>query len=137
MNDERLIEAAREARDEEAYAWRSDFQVGVALELEHGATVTGANVEVHGMIPSVHAEMMAFFKAVTEFGPEYVRRNARTVAVSTIDEGGHVPCALCLHTMSEFVDDVRILADTGDISNPIETTLDDQYVDAYRPGDHD
>lgn len=136
MQDRNLIEFARTARDEQAYAWRSGFQVGTALDVDRDV-VTGANVEVHGMIPSVHAEMMSFFKAVTRFGPEYVRQNADTIAVSCADEAGHVPCALCLHTMSEFVDDVRIVADAGDIDEPIVTTLDEQYVDAYRPGDHD
>lgn len=134
--DETILEYAREAR-EKAYAWRSGFDVGAALVMKDGTVIKGGNVEVHGMVTSAHAEMMVFYQAVNDHGPEYVRENAHTIAVSCSDYGGHLPCHLCTHTISEFVDDIRILADNGPGEIPIETTLDQQYNGAYRPGDHD
>lgn len=122
---ESLVQMAESAR-EDAYAPYSDYQVGSALLCNNGGIIKGYNVEVSGRSTSVHAEMMALFKAVS--APDTIRPY-RAMAIS--HEGNQGPCGLCLHTMSEFVDDMKILVEDDDEIRSFN--LSGEYKNAYRP----
>lgn len=126
---EELIEKARGAR-KKAYDEYSNFSVGAAIRCGSGEVYTGCNIEISGRNTSVHGESLALFNAVMAGEEEF-----ETIAVSCSDGDGHVPCGLCLHTLSEFMEDIEILTDEGDSIG--RYSLEEQYVDAYRPGDHD
>lgn len=119
---ELLISEAGKAR-EMAYAPYSEYAVGAVIVTDNG-TYRGSNVEVSGRSTSVHAEMMAMFKAVTSGATEF-----HTLAIS--HKGEEAPCALCMHTLSEFVDDIDILVDTEEGYKTY--SLKDEYNNAYRP----
>lgn len=117
-----LVADAREAR-EAAYAPYSEYEVGAAIFTEEGV-FQGANIEVSGRSTSVHAEMMAIYAAVMDGAEKFEK-----LAIS--HDGDEAPCALCMHTLSEFVHDLDILVETDD---GIEHyTLDGEYNNAYRP----
>lgn len=106
--DEVLVSLARSAR-EKAFAPHSDFPVGAALLTEKGVYL-GGNVEVSGRSTSVHAEMLAAFKAVFDGAKEF-----QAMSVSTPRQSAKTgPCGLCQHTLSQFTDELRIVEDGGE-----------------------
>jgi len=106
--DEVLVSLARTAR-KNAFAPHSDFPVGAALLTEKGIYL-GGNVEVSGRSTSVHAEMLAAYKAVFDGAQEFQAMSVSTPRQSA-DTG---PCGLCQHTLSQFTDELRIIEDGGD-----------------------
>ena len=125
MNDRQLVEAAREAKAG-AFSPYSEFRVGASLLTEQGV-YTGANVEVSGRSTSVHAEMLAAYKAVHDGAEEF-----RIMAISAGDDpsGDIAPCGLCQHTLSQFTEELRILEDAGD-EEPEEYWLSELIGDGY------
>lgn len=125
MNDRQLVEAAREAKAG-AFAPYSEFAVGASLLTEQGV-YTGANIEISGRSTSVHAEMLAAFKAVHDGAEEF-----RAMAISAGEDpsGDIAPCGLCQHTLSQFTEELRILEDAGD-EEPQEYSLLDLIGDGY------
>lgn len=106
--DEALVKLARIGR-EKAYAPHSDFPVGAALITEQGVYL-GGNVEISGRSTSVHAEMLAAYKAVFDGAQEF-----NVMAVTTeLEDPNFGPCGLCQHTLSQFTDELRIIEDAGD-----------------------
>ena len=96
-----LLKRADEER-KNAYAPYSGITVGAALLTDGGEIYTGANVENAAYSPSVCAERVAIFKAVTEG-----KRNFRAIAVSGGRCGerytaGFSPCGVCRQVMQEF-----------------------------------
>lgn len=96
-----LIEKAFKAR-EAAYVPYSNFGVGAALLTENGKVYTGCNIENASFSPTICAERVALFKAVSEGV-----RGFRAIAVV----GGKVgqtefdfcpPCGVCRQALSEF-----------------------------------
>jgi cytidine deaminase len=106
IDESQLIEEARSAR-KKAFAPYSEYPVGAAL-LCDGDVYQGSNVEVSGRTTSVHAEMMAVFKAVMDSATSF-----DALAVSPDGQTGVAICGLCQHTVAQFTDDIRILEDTG------------------------
>lgn len=124
----KLMHIAKSAR-EQAYAPYSNYKVGAGLLCDDNRMVKGYNVEVSGRNTSIHAEMMALFKAI---GLPQSTRPYRGMAIATSGENnGKGPCGLCLHTMSEFVDDMPIIVEEG---NGLKVfSLKDEFNNAYRP----
>lgn len=122
LSESFLIERARQVR-EKAYAPYSEYKVGAAIETDEG-TFMGANIEVSGRNTSIHAESMALFLAVMSGAEEFNR-----LAISHRGDSG--PCGLCLHTLSEFTDDLEILIDTDEGYESFN--LADEFENAYRP----
>lgn len=98
-----LARAAFEAR-EKAYAPYSRFTVGAALLCADGTVYTGCNIENAAFSPSVCAERVALFKAVSDG-----RRGFRAIAVvggAADRAAGGVgycrPCGVCRQALSEF-----------------------------------
>lgn len=117
-----LIGLAQDAR-ESAYAPYSEYKVGAVLQTEYGNIYKGCNVEVSGRNTSTHAEMLALFNAVLNGERDFDR-----LVIS--HDGDEAPCGLCLHTISEFVEDIEIIVDAP---MPKQYDLDEAYENAYRP----
>ena len=98
---ETLIKKALAARDK-AYAPYSRFAVGAALLCANGNIYTGCNIENSAFTPTVCAERVAFYKAVSEGVVDFT-----AIAIVGGREGENVskmisPCGVCRQVMSEF-----------------------------------
>ena len=102
MDYKELMNKAIKAR-EFAYAPYSHFKVGAALVAKNGNVYLGANIENSAYSPSVCAERVAFFKAVSEGIREF-----DAIAIVGGKEGKIsslcAPCGVCRQVMSEFCD---------------------------------
>jgi len=104
-----LLEKAKLAR-KKAYCPYSDISVGAALITKSGKLYLGSNIENSAFSPSVCAERVAFFKAISEG-----ERDFSAIAVvggkadcDTTDM--FAPCGVCRQVMAEFCDkDFRIV----------------------------
>jgi cytidine deaminase len=103
-----LVQAAREVR-KRAHAPFSRFQVGAAIEDEHGRVFTGCNVENATYGLTICAERVAVFKAISE-GAGKLKR----IAVVADTEILTPPCGACRQILWEFCGDATlILANLG------------------------
>ncbi len=126
ISDDTLVFLARKARDSGAFAPYSEFPVGAALLTEQGLYL-GANIEISGRSTSVHAEMLAAYKAVFEGAVDF-----KVMAVSTPRQStGTGPCGLCQHTLSQFTEELRILEDGGKGNGHGEFWLSELIGDGY------
>lgn len=96
-----LLEMAIDARGS-AYMPYSHFAVGAALLCADGTVYTGSNIENAAFTPTVCAERVAFFKAVSDG-----RRDFKAIAVSGGRAGSPPddnvsPCGVCRQVMMEF-----------------------------------
>lgn len=92
-----LCRLAAEAQ-KTAYAPYSAYKVGAALLTESGKIYTGCNIENAAYGPTVCAERLAIFKAVSEG-----ERNFKMIAIAGGDlSSGTPPCGVCRQVMSEF-----------------------------------
>ena len=104
MTDEKrreLYALAEEAR-ERAYCPYSGVSVGAALLCASGRIYVGSNIENAAYSPSVCAERVALFKAVSEGERDFL---AISVAGGRVGEGsgdGFSPCGVCRQVLSEF-----------------------------------
>lgn len=96
-----LMALALKARDD-AYTPYSHFTVGAALLCDDGSVYTGSNIENAAFSPTVCAERVAFFKAVSEG-----KRAFKAIAVTGGKQGDPpdalvAPCGVCRQVMMEF-----------------------------------
>ncbi len=107
MTDAKLLELAREAMNR-AYSPYSSCNVGAALLTKPGKVYTGFNIENASFSPTVCAERVAFFKAISEGEREFAK-----IAViggkNNQVEGIFAPCGVCRQVMREFCDDDFII----------------------------
>ncbi len=85
-----------------AYIPYSHFSVGAALLCSDGSVYTGSNIENAAFSPTVCAERVAFFKAVSEG-----KRDFTAIAVAGGKEYAApdmllAPCGVCRQVMMEF-----------------------------------
>jgi cytidine deaminase len=127
MEDQQLIEAAHEAR-ENAYVPYSEYPVGAALETASGDVYRGFNVEIVNYSNSFHAEEVAIMGAIRDGHTDFER-----VAVVSGEHDGVTPCGMCRQTFAEFCDDTfEILTEeNGEITR---STLGELLPDAMKPG---
>ena len=118
-----LCERAKEARNN-AYAPYSRFGVGAALLCDDGSIYTGCNIENASYSPTVCAERVAIFKAVSDG-----KRGFSAIAVCGSPKGELTekycyPCGVCRQVLSEFCNkDFRIyVMSNGEVK---EYTLSD------------
>ena len=96
-----LCNKAKEAM-KNAYAPYSAFKVGAALLCDDGSIYTGCNIENSSYTPTVCAERVAVFKAVSDG-----KRKFSAIAVCggkdgiLTDKPCH-PCGVCRQVLSEF-----------------------------------
>jgi len=123
MDDRELVGRANEAR-ELSYSPYSNFPVGAALLCADGTVVTGVNIENAAYTPSVCAERVALFKAISEGKRDFVK-----LAVTC--EGDHCrPCGVCRQVMFEHAPDMVVL-----MANPageyVQTTVRELLPDGF------
>lgn len=105
MTSKELMELASKAR-ENAYAPYSSFKVGAALLTKSGKVYLGCNIENAAYSPSVCAERVAIFKAVSE-GEKDLEKIA---IIGGKDKGEFTsPCGVCRQVMQEFCSDDFII----------------------------
>ena len=84
-----------------AYAPYSGCKVGAALLTQNGRVFTGCNIENAAFGPTVCAERVALFKAVSEGCFEF---SALAVAggKNGVLTGAYPPCGVCRQVLAEF-----------------------------------
>ena len=95
-----LCAAAIEAR-KNSYSPYSGIRVGAALLTESGNVYTGCNIENSAYSPTVCAERVAVFKAISEGEKNFT---AIAIAGGSGDEPSYEfpPCGVCRQVLSEF-----------------------------------
>ena len=123
MDDRELMQRAIDAR-ELSYSPYSKFAVGAALLCADGTVFTGANIENAAFGPSVCAERVAMFKAISEGKREFVK-----LAVTC--EGDHCrPCGVCRQVMFEHAPDMEVLMGNPD-GEFVRTTVRELLPDGF------
>lgn len=95
-----LLSQAIEAMSK-SYSPYSDCKVGAALLTKSGKVYTGTNIENAAFSPTVCAERVAFFKAISEGETEFS-------AIAVVGgkngkiNGIFAPCGVCRQVMREF-----------------------------------
>ncbi len=108
MTDKELVLKAIEAM-KNSYSPYSNFKVGAALLTESGKVYTGCNIENVAFGPTVCAERVAFFKAISE-GEKSFLKIAVVGGKDGIISSATPPCGVCRQIMREFCnDDFEIL----------------------------
>lgn len=87
------------------YAPYSKFLVGTSLLTKDGKIFTGCNVENSSYGLTICAERVAIFKAISE---GYLKFKAIAVYCNT--SSFTFPCGACLQVISEFSQDMEIIA---------------------------
>lgn len=101
VNAKALLRLAEEARGA-SYAPYSKITVGAALLTNSGKVYRGANIENASYTPTVCAERVAFFKAISEGERDFV---AIAIAGGEADKPSKAdfpPCGVCRQVMAEF-----------------------------------
>lgn len=108
MTDKELVIEAINAM-KNSYSPYSDFKVGAALLTENGKIFNGCNIENVAFGPSICAERVAFFKAISE-GEKNFSKIAVVGGKSGVISSPTPPCGVCRQVMREFCnDDFEIL----------------------------
>ena len=102
MTPEALLQMAKEAMAK-AYAPYSGYQVGAALLCADGTVYTGCNIENAAFSPTVCAERVALFKAVSEGRREFAAL-ALCGGKGGVVADGCTPCGVCRQVLCEFCD---------------------------------
>ena len=94
-----------------AYAPYSGYKVGAALLTTDGKIYRGCNVENAAYGPTMCAERVAIFKAISEGTTEFI-----AIAVVTANSG--MPCGVCRQVMREFAPELTVIVGStaGDYS---------------------
>jgi cytidine deaminase len=121
------LEAAACQSRENAYAPYSGFSVGAAVLAASGAIYRGVNVENAAYNPTICAERVAIFAAITA-------GEGQILAVAVCTETRATPCGPCRQVMREFARDLPVyICDTA--GNSRETSLAQLLPDSFGPED--
>ncbi len=108
MTDKELLQMAIDAM-KNSYSPYSDCKVGAALLCKNGKIFTGTNIENAAFGPTVCAERVAVFKAVSEGEKEFLKI-AVVGGKGGVINGIFAPCGVCRQVLREFCqDDFQIL----------------------------
>lgn len=100
MTEQQLCELAIQATSR-AYAPYSGYCVGAALLTGSGKVYLGCNIESASYSPTVCAERVALFKAISEGERELVML-AVAGGKDGVISGAFPPCGVCRQVMAEF-----------------------------------
>ena len=115
MTDKELLQLAIDAMNY-SYSPYSDCKVGAALLTKNGKVYTGTNIENAAFGPTICAERVAIFKAVSE-GEKEFSKIAVVGGKGGIINGIFAPCGVCRQVLREFCeDDFTILLGESDDS---------------------
>lgn len=131
MNEKELCKEAIDAM-KNAYAPYSGYKVGAALLTEKGKLFAGCNIENAAYTPTVCAERVALFNAISSG-----ERNFTAIAVAGgkdgVISGAFPPCGVCRQVMAEFcAPDFTVLVVTGEDSYK-KYTLNELFPQAFAP----
>lgn len=131
MNEKELCREAVDAM-KNAYAPYSRYKVGAALLTEKGKLFAGCNIENAAYTPTVCAERVALFNAISSG-----ERNFTAIAVAGgkdgVISGAFPPCGVCRQVMAEFcAPDFTVLVVTGEDSYK-KYTLNELFPQAFTP----
>ena len=129
MTPQELCALAQQAL-KNAYAPYSGCKVGAALLTKNGRVFTGCNVENAAFGPTVCAERVALFKAVSEGCLEFT---ALAVAGGKggVQAGAYPPCGVCRQVLAEFcVPSFKIYLSAGS-KEPLCYTLGELLTAAF------
>ena len=103
MTNNELIILAEQQR-KKSYAPYSHFTVGAALLTKSGKIYTGCNIENAAYSPSMCAERVALFNALSE--GEYELKKVAIIGGKEGEKGVFcAPCGVCRQTYAEFADE--------------------------------
>lgn len=103
INTKALLAMAEEARGA-SYSPYSGITVGAALLTASGRVYKGANIENASYTPTVCAERVAFFKAVSEGERDFLAIAIAGGEAGKPSKADFPPCGVCRQVMSEFCD---------------------------------
>lgn len=103
MEIKKLIELALDAKENMTYTPYSKFNVGCVVEMEDGSVYQGGNIEIVSYSPTICAERVAIFKAVSE-GKREIKK-----IVITGDNKDTFPCGVCRQVIREFAKNPEII----------------------------
>lgn len=133
MDNKELLALAVEAM-KKSYSPYSDCKIGASLLCENGKVYTGTNIENAAFSPTVCAERVAFFKAISE-GERSFLKIAVVGGKNGIINGIFSPCGVCRQVMREFcTDDFQIILGESENSYK-ETTLKELLPFSFSPED--
>ena len=109
INAKALLAIAEEARSA-AYSPYSGITVGAALLTKDGKIFRGANIENASYTPTVCAERVAFFKAISEGESEFLAIAIAGGEKDSPSKPDFPPCGVCRQVMTEFCNkDFRVI----------------------------
>ena len=122
---QKLIDAANEAR-KNAYVPYSNYRVGAALLTTDGEIITGCNIENSSYTPTVCAERVAIFKAISEGVKDFT-------AIAVVTDNGGSPCGVCRQVMGEFMLEGTVLIADKEGNLVEEMTVNNLLPRAFTP----
>ena len=133
MNNNELYSLAVKAM-EKSYSPYSSCKVGAALLTEDGKVYTGTNIENAAFSPTVCAERVAFFKAISEGEKKFLKIAVAGGKNGEIN-GIFAPCGVCRQVMREFChDDFTLILGKSDTEFDV-CTLKDLLPISFSPKD--
>jgi cytidine deaminase len=133
MNNNELYSLAVQAM-EKSYSPYSSCKVGAALLTEDGKVYTGTNIENAAFSPTVCAERVAFFKAISEGEKKFLKIAVAGGKNGEIN-GIFAPCGVCRQVMREFChDDFTLILGKSDTEFDV-CTLKDLLPLSFSPKD--
>lgn len=133
MNNNELYSLAVKAM-EKSYSPYSSCKVGAALLTENGKVYPGTNIENAAFSPTVCAERVAFFKAISEGEKKFLKIAVAGGKNGKIN-GIFAPCGVCRQVMREFChDDFTLILGKSDTEFDI-CTLKDLLPLSFSPKD--
>ena len=133
MNNNELYSLAVKAM-EKSYSPYSSCKVGAALLTENGKVYTGTNIENAAFSPTVCAERVAFFKAISEGEKKFLKIAVAGGKNGKIN-GIFAPCGVCRQVMREFChDDFTLILGKSDTEFDV-CTLKDLLPLSFSPED--
>ena len=98
MDVKELIDVAFEAQ-KNSYSPYSSCKVGAALLCANGKVYKGCNIENASFSPTVCAERVAFFNAISNGEKDF---SAIAIVGNNGENGYFYPCGVCRQVMNEF-----------------------------------
>jgi cytidine deaminase len=131
MTDKELVIEAINAM-KNSYSPYSDFKVGAALLTESNKVYTGCNIENVAFGPSICAERVAFFKAISE-GEKSFSKIAVVGGKNGVITSPTPPCGVCRQVMREFCNDDFEILIVRENENYDKVLLKDLLPLSFRP----
>lgn len=111
-----------------AYVPYSKFHVGAAVLTESGEIYTGCNIECASYTPTICAERVAIFKAISEG-----EKKIKAIAIAG-DSSYTYPCGVCRQVIREFGKDAIIIVANNE-NEYKEYTLNELLPYSFGPED--